>query len=498
MFTPPSWPAPDLLSRQAETTPDRTALVAAETDRAWTYRELATGPVAELAGAIRAAGLEPGDHLGALVPAGIDVARIVHAAARAGVVFVPVSPEAPETVVQRQCAAADVDGLVVSGTTRLGNDWFEGPVLPLDGHDDAGDSSPAHRWHRDDVQWVVFTSGTTGPSKPVQLTAGNLASSATASALRLGVESDDRWLACLPMHHVGGLAPLVRSALYGTTAVTQSGFHVDRTAGIIADYRITGVSLVPTMLTRLLDAGWTPPAPLRFVLLGGAPADRELIERCETAGVPVHPTYGATETASQIATARPETAFNRPGTVGRPLRGVDVEVRGESGESLPPGTAGELVVSGPMVSPGYYGDSGGTDERFEDGSFHTRDRGYRDASGRLWVVGRLDDVVLTGGETVHPAVVEAVLRRHPQVGDAVVVGLTDDEWGQVVAALVSWAGETSVGTAALRAYSRDHLDAPAVPKVIETVDELPRTASGTVDRAKARDHLREVRRRGGL
>ncbi len=317
MFTPVSWPAPDALSRQAESTPDRTALIDAGTARTWSYRELVDGPVAELAGGIHAAGLEPGDHLGVLAPPGIDVAKLLHAAARVGVVFVPLSPDMPEPVLEQRCGAADVDGLVVTESTRDRAGWFEGAVLSLEELDRGDDPVPSLEWRRDAVQWLVFPSGTTGEPKAVQLTAGNLVASATASALRLGVRPDDRWLACLPMHHVGGLAPFVRSALYGTTAVVQPGFDVDRTAEIMAGQGITGVSLVPTMLARLLDAGWTPPESLRFVLLGGAPADRELIERCEVADVPVHPTYGATETASQIATARPEEAFERPGTVGR-------------------------------------------------------------------------------------------------------------------------------------------------------------------------------------
>jgi O-succinylbenzoic acid--CoA ligase len=127
---------------------------------------------------------------------------------------------------------------------------------------------------------------------------------------------------------------------------------------------VPAVSLVPTMLARLLDAGWSPPPALRFVLLGGAPASESLIDRCAAADVPVHPTYGATETASQIATARPAEAFERPGTVGRPLDGIEVAVQGPSGDHVPPGTVGELVVSGPVVSPGYYGDADATADRF--------------------------------------------------------------------------------------------------------------------------------------
>jgi O-succinylbenzoic acid--CoA ligase len=485
MVTPVTWPAPDLLSHQAESTPDRTALIDAGTERTWSYRELVHGPVAELAGGIHAAGLEPGDHLGGLVPPGIDVAKLLGAAARAGVVFVPLSPDVPEPVLEQRCGAADVDGLVVTESTRDRGSWFEGAVLPIEGLEGQEAPAPSHGWRRDEVQWLGLTSGTTGDPKAVQLTAGNLVASATASARRLGVRADDRWLACLPMHHVGGLAPFVRSALYGTTAVVQAGFDVDRTAETMARQGITGVSLVPTMLTRLLDAGWTPPESLRFVLLGGAPAGRELIERCEAADVPVHPTYGATETASQIATARPAEAFEQPGTVGRPLAGIDVGVRDGSGGTAPPGTVGELVVSGPVVSPGYYDAPGETADRFEDGTFHTRDRGYRDDAGRLWVVGRVDDAIVTGGENVHPERVADAIREIEGVGDVAVVGLPDEEWGERVAALVVG----SVSADELDAHCRERLADYQCPKQYGIVDALPRTASGTVDREAVREFL---------
>jgi O-succinylbenzoic acid--CoA ligase len=425
--------------------------------------------------------------------------RLVHAAARAGVVFVPLSPDAPERAVSRRCSAADVDVLVTTGTADENvTGGFDGPVFEI-GELERSEPAPApFEWDRDDVQWLVFTSGTTGRPRPVELTAGNLLASAAASARRLGVESTDRWLACLPMHHVGGLAPLIRTAFDGTSVVVQRGFHVDTTTSAIDDHDVTGISLVPTMLDRMLDAGWRPPASLRFVLLGGAPASAELVDRCESAGVPVCPTYGATEAASQIATATPEEAFEHRGTVGRPLEGIEVDIVDREDRAVADGEPGELVVSGPTVSPGYYGDPAATDARFDQGGFRTRDRGYRDDAGRLWIEGRLDDAITTGGVTVRADAVEAALRTHADVADVAVVGLDDEEWGQVVAALVTTRAGRVVDPTALRDHCRGRLEPASVPKRIEVAAELPRTASGTVDRAAVAERLREARRRGGL
>lgn len=492
------WPRPDLLARRAAESPDQLALIAAETGREWSYRSF-SALVDELAGGLGATGLASGDHLGVLAEPGVRLAQLVHAAARAGLVFVPVPPDAPERAVRRRCSAADVDVLVTAGSADLNAAAdFDGPVFDVDELAGPGTVTSPAEWRRNDVQWLVFTSGTTGQPRPVKLTAGNLLASATASARRLGVEPADRWLACLPMHHVGGLAPLVRAALDGTSVVVQTGFEPGATADTMATYDVTGVSLVPTMLARLLDAGWHPPESLRFVLLGGAPASAELIDRCESASVPVHPTYGATEAASQIATATAQEAFEHRGTVGRPLEGTEVDIVDRAGRTVPVGEPGELVVSGPTVSPGYHGDPAATAARFDDDGFRTRDRGYRDGAGRLWIEGRLDDAITTGGETVQADAVEAALRAHADVSDAAVVGLDDEEWGQVVAALVATASEPSVEPTTLRGHCRDRLDPVAVPKLIEVAAELPRTASGTVDRAAVRDQLRAARRRGGL
>ncbi|MFB6353369.1 MAG: class I adenylate-forming enzyme family protein [Halobacteriales archaeon] len=504
MFTPVDWPAPDLLARLAERRPDRPALLDADTGDRWTYAELSSGPVDELAAGIRAAGLGPADRLGTLLAPGARMAQLVHAAARAGCVLVPLPPDAPADVVRERGATAAVDALVV-GADRDGAAVraFDGPVYSARADSDAFEplpgglsaAQPRYRWRPDEDRWLVFTSGSVGEPKPVRLTAGNLLASATASALRLGVSPDDRWFDPLPMHHVGGLAPLVRSALYGTAVVVQAGFDTDATAAALAGHDATGVSLVPTMLRRLLDAGWSPSPSLRFVLLGGAAASRSLIERCRDANVPVHPTYGLTETASQVATAPPAEAFAHPGTVGRPLPGVDVRVEADGGVAST-GEPGELVVAGPTVSPGYAGDAAEAADRFEDGAFHTRDRGYRDGDGRLWVLGRLDDALVTGGETVQPAVVEAALAAHPAVRSAAVVGLPDDEWGEVVGALVVRAEPVDAGT--LLADCRERLEPHAVPQVVAFADTLPRTASGTVDRDAVRDRLRGENRPGGL
>ena len=423
------------------------------------------------------------------------VGKLLFGGMRLGATLAPLNVELDAESLRSQVATLDADVLVCErATAALAAEVADCPVVSLDAPaaDGVGALDPVSgqprsdpvALDRDETALVLFTSGTTSEPKGVRLTVGNLLASATASAFRLGVVPEDRWLVALPTYHMGGLAPFVRSVLYGTAVVVQREFDPQATADVVSDHGVTGVSLVPTMLKRLLDAGWVPAPSLRFVLLGGGPATTELVDCAADRGVPVCPTYGMTETASQIATALPETAVDHPGTVGQPLVNTDVSVLVD-GEPADPGERGELVVSGPTVTPGYLDDDQ-TDAAFGPHGFHTGDLGYRDADGRLWVVGRADDRIVTGGENVAAEAVASVIRDCPGVEDAAVVGLSDEEWGQRVAALV--VGDTDEAT--LLACCRSGLADYEAPKTVAFADSLPRTPSGTVDREAVRERLR--------
>jgi O-succinylbenzoic acid--CoA ligase len=314
-----------------------------------------------------------------------------------------------------------------------------------------------------DVQTVLFTSGTSGRPKPVELTYANHCSSAFASAWNLGVAPDDHWLCALPLFHVGGLSILLRSAIYGTAAVVHEGFDADAVRAELESGRVTLVSLVPTMLRRLIAAGAGPMPGLRAALIGGAPAPRDLLARAVELGIPVVETYGMTETASQIATAPAEDALARPARAARPLPGVRLAIAPD----------GEILMRGPMVA-----------ERSvaRDGWLHTGDLGRLDEGGLLHVEGRKGDVIITGGENVNATEVEAALTAHPAVDDAAVLGRPDPEWGEVVTAYV--VADAAIDAAALAAHCRARLASYKVPRRIHVVDALPRNAAGKLLRGR--------------
>ncbi len=469
---------PDPLAERTRATPDRTALVDTDADRSVTYATLERA-VDGLAAALLERGVSPGDRVGLLAPTSAEFVRAVHAIFRMGAVVVPLDPAGTDhrARLDRTDAVAcchHPDATVAA--EALADRW---PTIATD-TSAVGDVTPA--WEPTTEAAILFTSGTTGTAKGVRLTGRNLRASAEASAYRLGVAPTDRWLDCLPAHHMGGFAPIVRTAVYGTTLYTQRAFDVETTTACLDTHGITDISVVPTMLERLLAADWTPPATLERVLVGGAPATVDLLERAREQGVPVYPTYGMTEAASQIATATPTDVDERPGTAGQPLSAVELTIVAD-GEPAAPGEVGEIVVDGPAVSPGYLDPDRTAAARGAYG-LQTGDRGYRDADGYLQVTGRVDDLIVSGGVNVDPAAVADALAAHPDVARAAVVGVADDTWGERVCAVVVPAGDLAVG--AVRAYVREELAPPERPKDYAVRETLPRTASGTIDRAALR------------
>ena len=532
----------DWLSHRVASSPDDVALVRAEDGEAWTYDDL-DRLVAETAGRLVAHGIGEGDRVGVLTPPYVGTVGLVHATMRIGATFVPLGGRLTPRELSERVERADLSAVICAESTE--SDALAAvddvSVLSVDEptaasitavHDVDPEPVDPPEWTFDDRLCILFTSGTTGIPKPVPLTAGNVHSSAVASAFRLGVDPGDRWLVALALHHMGGLAPVYRSALYGTTLVLREGFDPGGTADDIDRYDVTGVSLVPTMLRRMLDSRGTLADSLRVVLLGGAPAPDELIERCRDYSIPVHPTYGMTEAASQIATATPRQTRDRLGTVGRPLFGTDVTVVDDDGDPVDPGDTGEIVVDGPTITPGYIGQDA-TGSAFGDHGLHTGDVGRLDGDGYLYVLNRVDDRIISGGENVEPGEVADVLRAFPPIGEVAVVGLDDDDLGERVGALVAVGGTDAVdyeseGTAEdreaneptadgettdgestdgettdesiahlpervddgeLLSFARERLAAFKIPRTIAYTRELPRTVSGTVDRDAVRERL---------
>ena len=475
--------------------------------RTWSFAEL-DAEVTVTARRLATLGVHAGDRVATLLHNAAGPAILVHAVLRLGATLVPLNTRLGEAELAWQIRDAAprllvVEQRTVAMTERARRELPELEVVSLDAagaetlgsaalgaHDahDAG-SRPVHA--PDDVLAIIYTSGTTGRPKGVMLTVGNFWWSAIGSALNLGTQTDDRWLVCLPLFHVGGLSILLRSAIYGITAVVHDGFDEHAVNRAIDDERVTIVSVVAVMLQRMLIAreGKPFPSTVRCLLLGGGPAPRALLEQCVALRGPVVQTYGLTETASQAVTLAPEDAFRKLGSAGKPLYPNEVCILARGRDDVADG-AGEILVRGPVVMAGYAGRPDDTAQVIIDGWLHTGDIGRMDGDGFLYVLDRRDDLIITGGENVYPAEVEAVLLSHPLVAEAGVIGLPDERWGQRVVAIVRLAAgaPSTAHSEALRTFCRGLLAAYKTPSEIHVVGApLPRTHSGKLRRAALRE-----------
>ncbi|MGQ9547647.1 MAG: o-succinylbenzoate--CoA ligase [Roseiflexus sp.] len=491
---------PDWLAAQAMARPDGVALIIGET--MLTYEAL-NEQTAQFAARLFACGVSRGDVVGILAPNRLETVLAVHAALRLGVTLALFNTRLTSAELDMQVRTAGCCFLICAGDTLP--TALALPSMPrllcIDPVDDprpislerlTGDPAVFRESMLDlDAPFaIIFTSGTTGSPKGALLTSGAFFASAMASAYRIGVLPDDRWLCALPLYHVGGLSILLRSCLYGTAVDLWQRFDAAAIARRMTTTPVTLISLVPTMLHRLLDLFGDEPSPtrLRLVLLGGAAASPDLLQRALRVGWPLATTYGLTEAASQVATALPEQVQRKPGSVGRPLIFTGVRVVDEAGHDQPPGVYGDILIRGPTLMRGYLGEP----PLDNDAWFATGDIGYLDIDGDLWIVQRRSDLIISGGENIYPAEIEQVLRQHPAVADVAVVGVSSSEWGQQVGA-VFVLRDPDADVREILAFSRAHLAGYKQPRIIRVVDELPRTASGKIHRAAVAELLEKWR-----
>jgi O-succinylbenzoic acid--CoA ligase len=435
------------LAQRSQSCPDRIALVA---DGAGvTYAEL-EAEATWVARRLAAHGVRRGSTAALTMHPRREQVVLLHALMKVGARLLPLGTRLTE---------AERDAIVAA----------EEPIVDLD---DAGELTQTEadlpllgEHDMDDVCCRVLTSGSTGAPRPVGLSYGNFLWNAVGSGFNIGVEPEDRWLCCVPLSHIAGLGIVMRSVIYGTAAVIHDGFEVDRVGAALEADRITVVSVVATMLTRLLDAGADLSGP-RAILVGGGPVPEEPLEEAIARGATVVQTYGLTETCSQVTTLAPADAHRKLGSAGRPLLTTHLRIQD-----------GEILVQGPTVAPG------STDA---DGWLHTGDLGQIDEEGFLYVSDRIDDLIVSGGENVVPAEVEEVLLRHPEVADAAVIGREDPEWQQAVTAVVVLENGSGITPDDLRRHCAETLAGFKVPKRVELAAALPRTPSGKLMRRALR------------
>ncbi|WP_442595651.1 o-succinylbenzoate--CoA ligase [Neobacillus sp. D3-1R] len=480
---------PNLLTKRAYLTPNRIAFIFKEQEI--TFWQLYQESLA-VAEKMTTLGVKRNDHVSVLLKNHIDMVYILFALQLLGCKAVLLNNRLTPTEISWQLN--DSNSILL-----LTDESFE-PIVTALGKEECFQSmflselftkertlfQMAEETNLADICTIMYTSGTTGNPKGVLQSYGNHWWSATGSALNLGINDDDCWICTVPLFHISGYSILMRGIIYGMKVILHEGFDEEKVISDIIDRGATIISVVTTMVSRLLNqlSDRTLPETFRCMLVGGGPVPKSLLETCVDKNIPVYQTYGMTETASQVVTLSPEDSLRKLGSAGKPLFPVQLKVVNTDGVEALPNETGEIRVKGPNITSGYLNRPSVTAEKIQNGWLQTGDIGYLDEEGFLYVLDRRSDLIISGGENIYPAEIEGVLLSHSGVEDAGVIGKSDLKWGQVPIAIVVKKGDTRLSPEQLIEFCQQKLAKFKVPKVIVFVEELPRNAARKLMRHK--------------
>jgi acyl-CoA synthetase (AMP-forming)/AMP-acid ligase II len=496
----------ELLLAAAARDPDKVAL--RRQHAVWTYGELVRGAAAATV-MLRAAGMEPGDRVAllfrnspqyvalfygalaarlAVVPLNVQERGRVMAlqVAHGGVRMVVGDPDHPEWAAMRAVLPGEVATRDVPCHDHAGSvaDYLEGLA--------AGATAAVEPPHvaRDDMAVLLYTSGTTGRPKAVMLSHGNLVANNLAIQAYLQLVPEDIGLTVMPFHFSYGNSVLHTHLAAGATLLLEDNLAYPlQVVQRMERERVTGFSGVPSTFAILMSRCHLEDFDLgsmRYLTQAGGAMTRAAIQRMRelVPSAKFWVMYGQTEATARLTYLRPEHLDARLGSVGVPLDGVEIEIRNEQGEVLPPGQTGELCARGPNIMLGYWKDEEASREAVVDGWLHTGDLAHRDEAGFIYIDGRLVDMIKVGSYRVSPLEVEEALAMLPGIAEMAVASMPDELLGQAIKAVIVLRDGATLDERQVKAHCRKHLASYKIPKVVEFVGELPRTATGKVQRFK--------------
>lgn len=495
---------PDWAARWAIYHPDKIAFKAHETGQTLTFSELN-----ELGNRLAhhfctERGLTKGDRVAVLAENGLEYLLLFAAAQKTGIILVPLN---------YRLAAAEIDYLLANAAPRMviWEDKFtellgataaielvrhRWPLEELTAYCDkqlphpTDADFPAAEIADDDPIFILYTSGTTGFPKGALYTHKMLFWNSINTAMSLLVNTDSRTINCMPPFHTGGWNVLTTPFLHhGGYSCLLRKFDAATVLELLETERPTIFMGVPTMLKMLADEPAFERADLsalHYIIVGGEPLPLPLIERWHTKGVPIRQGYGMTEVGPNLTSLHQADAIRKKGSIGRPNFYVQTRIADAHGQPVAPGHDGELLLRGPMVTPGYWQRPDATADAIRDGWFHTGDRVREDEEGYLYVVDRIKNMFISGGENVYPAEVERVIQQHPDVAEVAVIGIPNARWGEVGQAFVVLHEGGTADAVAITDHCRSHLAKYKVPHTVQFVAALPKNDTGKINRQALR------------
>jgi long-chain acyl-CoA synthetase len=491
--------------------PNKTAIVFE--DKRFTYREF-NDRVNRAANAMLALGLQKGDRVAILMGNCNEMAEMLMAAGKCGLVAVPVnfrfsSPEIEYVVTQPGCKAffvaseyAEQVAEIRARLPAVRNYVVVGPAA-VDGMDNyerlleaSSNAEPGVAVGDDDPWFIGFTSGTTGFPKGAILTHGSRTMPALYIAIEYGLRDTDVGLVVMPLFHSNGFSFTHMGLMLGNTVVIMRNFDPELVLKTIEEHRLSYVSMVPTMYTRILAlpheimSGYDV-SSMRVFISSSAP----LLTRTKEDMLKFFPSsqlnefYGSTE-AGIVTNLKPRDQTRKTRCVGQPIFGIQVKILDTEGNEVPPGEVGELYSLGPCFRE-YHGLPDATRHAFRDGWFTAGDLARTDEEGYIYIVDRRTDLILSGGENIYPAEIEDILIRHPGIAELAIIGIPHPVWGESVHAVVIESGREPVTIDALDEFCKGRLANYKRPRSIEVVDSLPKTATGKILRRRLKDECAE-------
>lgn len=475
----------DIRKTKKEIKPENSAIITQYS--IFSYSELQKEAV-ETAGLLLNSGVAKDDYVPILSENNKDFIVLVLALWLIDAAPIPINIKLTEEEIEQLLSVSKSEKIFVHKNLKNNFDSFQKIVFPFDKNDSNNFSinslSDVNR-----TAVVIFTSGSSGISKGVMLSFKNIIRSAEIGNQVLNQTSKDRWLASLPFYHIGGFSIITRAFLYGASLIIPGSSDTKEFVECMTKFKPTLASFVSTQLKRLLDNKIKPNKELRIVLLGGGFVDNELIDSAIQHGWKISKVYGSSETSSFVTALTYNEIKIKSNSVGKSLPPNEIIVVDEDRKILPALMHGEVAVKSDSVMKGYLNNENETERKLSGGYYYTGDIGYLDNDGYLFIEARRTDLIITGGENVNPLEIENAILQHKNVRECCVIGLEDNTWGHIVAA-VAVSEDVGADQTGLTEFLKGKLAGYKIPKRFLFLDKLPRNSLGKIEKEKIKSLFR--------